>query len=663
MKKKIIALGLVLCMSITSGTSYGAGLIDESNYALKVGQGLTLKKSKVFYEWGVQSFNILEMDAKDPALKLDLLFNQAGFSQRLSLSNMATQDPQVIAAVNGDFFSVSNPGFSIGPMVKEGKSLSNGHYDINKFASFLMDHSGNPVLTYVYPGVRVENQTKGNVTDIAAINKPSKNYGNIVILTKEYMKNSPGASTTYFDLTEVVVENNVVSEVRFGQPSVPIPENGYVMVAGGANSYVLSANFAVGDQVNLQTDLSLSYPNTRLAMGGGTMLIKDGVATPLTQTVKGNSQRTALAITKDQKILLITVDGRKSPYVGMEEKDMQNYLLGLGVKDAMMLDGGGSTQMIADGKIQNDMTSGERALVNGLAIKSNVPAGSIASIDLAVYADVIFQGDKVEVAVRGKDSLGAPVHMITPNFQVTGEGVTGTFDGRYFTFTSAGKGAVVANYGGVIGKKEVNVLAKGASDGRYRPQGSGNILATILPDMSSSGDSVLDEAIKGKLLSLLGQSPLVITAGNQDTIFQKGISAPKEAFNGAYKSKTIGDTTYISIDNRNGGIYKVAGQWDYLKGLLQGAGNNIIILLQGSDKSGDSMDQKAIDKIIQTAAESKNIYVVYKDKNFVSRMDGRVSYIGVADYRTMPQNGVADFKYLEFNLDNGTLTYTFKNIF
>lgn len=78
-----------------------------------------------------------------------------------------------------------------------------------------MTPTGNALLAYLYSNVQVENNSRGINVDISAINKPSKDYGNIVIYTKEYTPNSPGANT-YFDLTEIVVENDIVREVRYG---------------------------------------------------------------------------------------------------------------------------------------------------------------------------------------------------------------------------------------------------------------------------------------------------------------------------------------------------------------------------------------------------------------------------------------------------------------
>lgn len=662
MKKKWTALALGLWIGCMPVISQAGGLVDENKYELRLGEGVSLKKETVFYEWGVQSFNILEMDLNNPALRADLIFNQSGFSQRLSLSNMVNQDSKVLAAVNGDFFSMSTPGFSIGPMMKEGKELSSAHYEGRKYAALITDASGKSFMDYIEPGVTVHNHTKGAVTNVASINKPSKNYGNIVILTKEYMKNSPGANKTFFDLTEVVVENDIVKEVRFGQPSVPIPEHGYVMVAGGANSYILSGNFSAGDQVQMKTNLTIRHPQAKFAIGGGTMIVKNSAATELTQSVKGKSQRSAVGITKDQRLLIVTVDGRKAPFIGMDEKDMQSFMLSRGVSEAMMLDGGGSTEMVADGKIQNEMAGAERPLVNGLAIKTSKEAGPARSIHASLLTSVLFQGEKAEIFARASDEQGIPLHVQTSEFQVSSEGFSGNFDGRFFTPISYGKGAILLSYGGVSQRIETEVLPRNIADERYREEPSGVPAFVVVPDMTSQ-DSVMDDAIKAKMQQFLAKMPLIISFKNRDAVFEKGLGSAKEAFNGAYKTKTVKDTTYISIDNRGGGIYKVKGQWDYLKGLLSQAEKNIVILLQGEEASADRRDAEAWNKIVQQAAKEKNVYVISEASSFTSRKTGYISYIGVPDYAKMSGRSLDEIKCLAFYEDEQGLHYGFKKVF
>ena len=64
--------------------------------------------------------------------------------------------------------------------------------------------------------------------------------------------------------------------------------------------------------------------------------------------------RSAIAITKDKRVLLITVDGR-SPgnAIGMNIPELAHLIKTLGGKTALNLDGGGSTTLYLDGNILN----------------------------------------------------------------------------------------------------------------------------------------------------------------------------------------------------------------------------------------------------------------------------------------------------------------------
>lgn len=661
--KRLVSLGLSLLLYLFPMVSEANGIVDANKYVVQIGKGLEFRKESAFYEWGAQSLNVIEMDYTNPELELDLLYNKNGFSQRLSLSSMMSQRPEMIAGINGDFFSMSTPGFSIGPMMKDGKTLSNAHYTINKFASMTVDAAGVPSMAYVLPGVTVHNHTKGVITNVNSVNKPSPYYANIVALTREYMQNSPGANKTFFDLTEVVVDEGVVRDVRFGQPSVAVPENGYVLVAGGANSYLLSGNFAVGDQVEMKTDLSIAYPSAKLAIGGGSMLIKDGKALPITHQVKGKSQRSAVAIMKNQKIWFVTVDGRKDPYIGMDEKDMQEYLLQKGAKEALMLDGGGSTEMIVDGKIQNHLVGKERPLINGIGIRTKGSAGSVASIEVYVLSNLVFEGDRVELMVRAKDASGQPLNLLSSQFQIRVNGVNASFDGHYLTMKSAGTGTIEASYGGVSGTKEIEVLSTNQPDDRYVQPGEERPMLSVIPDMTSPDDSIMDQAMKAKMQSLLSESPAIITMNNKDNAFEKGIQTFKEAFNGAFKMKKAGGTAFVSIDNRNGGVYKVKGQWDYFRGLLNSDSKNIVILLQDDEEAAALLDRKAFDKAIQEAAKKKNLYVVYKSSVFSSKKRGAASYIGIAEFARLEKQSLMNPRYLVFYDTSEGLKYGFKSLF
>ena len=99
-----------------------------------------------------------------------------------------------------------------------------------------------------------------------------------------------------------------------------------------------------------EPDVGFSHtPNVKLynALSGKTRLVENG------KNVAGNAPeihpRTGIGIEADGKILLFTVDGReKGRSLGMKFSEMADAMIHFGAKDAISLDGGGSTTFVMD---------------------------------------------------------------------------------------------------------------------------------------------------------------------------------------------------------------------------------------------------------------------------------------------------------------------------
>ncbi len=83
------------------------------------------------------------------------------------------------------------------------------------------------------------------------------------------------------------------------------------------------------------------------ALGGKNRLVKDG------KNVAGVDPaihpRTAVGIKSDGKVLLLTVDGREPGHsMGLTLRELANVMIASGARDALNLDGGGSTTFVMD---------------------------------------------------------------------------------------------------------------------------------------------------------------------------------------------------------------------------------------------------------------------------------------------------------------------------
>ncbi|MDD3225010.1 MAG: phosphodiester glycosidase family protein [Clostridium sp.] len=101
--------------------------------------------------------------------------------------------------------------------------------------------------------------------------------------------------------------------------------------------------------------------NVTEALCFGPTLIENGVETSGFQ-YQGADPRTAIGQKTDGSIVLLTIDGRQGLKAGAEIEDVQKAMKKLQVYNAVNLDGGASTTMYYEGKVQNSPSDkyGER---------------------------------------------------------------------------------------------------------------------------------------------------------------------------------------------------------------------------------------------------------------------------------------------------------------
>lgn len=145
--------------------------------------------------------------------------------------------------------------------------------------------------------------------------------------------------------------------------------DGVVKVTGGRSCSAFFANgaFVIDDNVPAIHSVTgnagaeaLPYDNV---MGSGPLLVYNGNAQAVNMTSDHNTTshpRTAIGVTKDKRVLFVTVDGRfPGLAVGMSSELMARYMETLGVDTALNLDGGGSTTMwIKDKGVVNHTSQG-----------------------------------------------------------------------------------------------------------------------------------------------------------------------------------------------------------------------------------------------------------------------------------------------------------------
>jgi len=102
------------------------------------------------------------------------------------------------------------------------------------------------------------------------------------------------------------------------------------------------------------------------AIGGSPVLLKNGVydvtmeEEMINRTIGVHRHpRTALCVTKEKKVKVVTVDGRSSRSDGLFYDELAELLHEIGCYDALNLDGGSSTAMLINGEVANSPVNGE----------------------------------------------------------------------------------------------------------------------------------------------------------------------------------------------------------------------------------------------------------------------------------------------------------------
>ena len=95
------------------------------------------------------------------------------------------------------------------------------------------------------------------------------------------------------------------------------------------------------------------------AMGGGPVLVENSTKKitdkeELFSQIAGINPRTAVGYTNNREVIFLVVDGRQEISEGVTFDELADIFLGLGVKEAINLDGGGSSTFWVNGKVVNN---------------------------------------------------------------------------------------------------------------------------------------------------------------------------------------------------------------------------------------------------------------------------------------------------------------------
>ncbi|MBU5436711.1 phosphodiester glycosidase family protein [Tissierella sp. MSJ-40] len=449
-----------LAKKITVNMPYTIYETEESQH---ISSGVVHENIMRFTSSGWWNINVLRIDLNDEYTEIKGLFNPNGIPNRDKVSNLVDKH-NAVAAVNGDFFNYKPLPSAMGTLINDGEVISSPIEMAYALPTFFIDTLNKGNITYLDRRMAAINENTGKQVLINTINKVTQNFDTVTLLNKHWGTKSIG-TRFHKDLVEVVVENDIVTDVRVGKEAVNIPQNGYILAVRGEKQEGL-LGFSVGDPVKLDITTTPNIENIKFAIGGGSIILKDGELSLTNINIKGNEPRTGIGINKEgDQLLLVTIDGRDSSFKGVSQEMFGALLKELGAYNALNLDGGGSTTMAVKpaneekAKVVNKPSDGgERSVVNGVGVISNAPKGELSYIKVLTDDTKMFVNTTRKFSVKGYDKYHNPVEIDQNSVVYSHEGVEGTITGNSFKASSEGTAKIIANYNGITSDTSVKVL-------------------------------------------------------------------------------------------------------------------------------------------------------------------------------------------------------------
>lgn len=288
---------------------------------------------------------------------------------RLPLSEIARRHGAV-AAANGGYFAPDS-GDPVGLLITDGEWVRAPY--ANRTALLISD-SGRVTMGNV--GYRAELTLGGQRLRVTGLNEWLPTSGESVkVITRRWGPTWPCAQGQAC----VQVRRGAVTQVVAPTQRVElvVPEDGYVVAGCGTKTVALLSALRPGTRSDLAVSLDPPMAGVREALGGGPRIVLRGQYHNTGQyeqfrsdVLDGRNPRTAVGITAAGDLLLVVVDGRQpTRSVGMTLRELSDLMIRLGATDAMALDSGGSSQLVALGRILNSPSDGrERPIPNALLI-------------------------------------------------------------------------------------------------------------------------------------------------------------------------------------------------------------------------------------------------------------------------------------------------------
>ncbi|MFR9779663.1 phosphodiester glycosidase family protein [Micromonospora sp. MS34] len=301
----------------------------------------------------------------------------------------AVDRSRAVAAVNGDFFDINASGAAQGVGIRSGELVQSpvaGHAN----AAAISAEGLGRIIQVGFEGSAALPAGPVPLTQFNNMVQPG-GVGVFTPLWGTYTRQRAVSGAAR--VAEVTVTGGRVATVASTAGEGPIPAGTTVLLGREAGADALAA-LRPGDPIDLTWQPKSSDGGSlRAAVGGGNVLVRDGeVQSIADQTL---APRTSVGFSADgRKMIMLTVDGRQVDSRGVTQSEMGHMMVELGAWNALNLDGGGSSTLLAREpgaaavQVENSPSDGsERPVPNGLAIYAPEGSGRLTGYWLETASD------------------------------------------------------------------------------------------------------------------------------------------------------------------------------------------------------------------------------------------------------------------------------------
>ncbi len=415
---------------------------------------------------GPLAISVIAVDPTEPSVRIgSVVASDRMISRGETLSSMAKRTG-AIAGVNADYFDIGQTNQPLNLVVRGGALLRTPSKRI-----VLSVHRDRTVKfeRASFSGM----VTYGTTTvPLTTINEwPPQGGAGFLNAAYGLRKNVPGVrvldlvpddashrATEIAGAYRVAAIESPTSQSQDATAGVMGPE-----LAFGPAALAIAPPPAVGDEVTIAANLTPSVDDLLAAVGGGPLLVADGVATddPISPAPEERDRRfpvSGAGTTPSGELLLASVDGRQSDLsIGLTRPQFAALWLGLGATDAMAFDSGGSSEVVArvlgDSSVSvlgSPSDGEERAIADGLFIYSDAPVGPPARLVARPSAIVALANIDVPITLAIADAAG---HALGIAHAPLGDSIS----------VGASSRVAVIHAGGLVAKIPIRVVARPAS--------------------------------------------------------------------------------------------------------------------------------------------------------------------------------------------------------